>query len=209
MSAARSADRRTVGIITRSLSALVIATAAFLVPAMPAQAWTQDTLNEWRRSEAPPSEFPPVNSRTYEDSIGTYSLNGVLTYELNGVEEMESTESDGDETTISLNTDILFEPDAWDIPDAAGDRIAELVNDIPQGAEVEVSGHTDSVIGAVDNQVLSENRAKAVAAIISNARPDLVLEVAGYANTKPAEREDPEDPSTYAANRRVEIIYEG
>src|SRR5699024_12595346 len=81
--------------------------------------------------------------------------------------------------------------------------------DVPDGAAVSVSGHTDSVIGAVDNQELSENRAEAVAEVIEAARDDLDLQVAGFADTQPAETEDPEDPSTFAANRRVDIVYSG
>lgn len=123
------------------------------------------------------------------------------------MKELETTETSGGETTISLSADIMFEPDAWDVPENAAARVRELLVDIPDGATVDVSGHTDSVIGAVDNQVLSDNRAQAVAAVISASRPDLVLTVAGYANTQPAVAEDPDDPATYATNRRVEITY--
>ena len=53
------------------------------------------------------------------------------------------------------------------------------------------------------------NRAEAVAGALRSERPDLVLEVSGVGDSDPAVTEDPEDASTYAANRRVEIVYSG
>jgi flagellar motor protein MotB len=74
---------------------------------------------------------------------------------------------------------------------------------------VQVHGHTDSVQGAVDNQQLSTARAEAVADVLRTGRPDLRLEVAGFAATRPAVAEKADDPATRAANRRVEIVYAG
>lgn len=122
---------------------------------------------------------------------------------------LEQTRTTGEQTTLILTADILFAPDSWELAPAAGDRIATLVQDVPEGAEVAVSGHTDSVVGAVDNQQLSERRAEAVAAVVADARADLDLQVDGFADSRPAQVEDPDDPSTRAANRRVEIAYTG
>lgn len=60
----------------------------------------------------------------------------------------------------------------------------------------------------LDNQQLSENRAQAVADALANTRTDLALDVDGFGDTQPAVTEDPDDPTTFAANRRVEIRFE-
>lgn len=116
------------------------------------------------------------------------------------------------QTTISLSTDLLFAENSWDLPPAAPGRIAELVSDVPDGATVTVTGHTDTQqpIGHdFDNQELSERRAAAVAEALRGERPDLELEVSGVGDTAPAVAPDPQDPATHAANRRVEVGYAG
>lgn len=114
------------------------------------------------------------------------------------------------EEGITLETDILFSPNKWDLPENAGETIAALVEEIPEGASIAVHGHTDSNpvnqdLFDFDNQELSENRAQAVADALAKERPDLQMTVEGFGETEPAVTEDPEDSSTYAANRRVEI----
>lgn len=116
-----------------------------------------------------------------------------------------------EDDVIVLETDILFSAMEWEIPSGAGSTIAGLIEDVPEGATVQVHGHTDSNPVPeeydFDNQVLSENRAEAVAEVLEQERSDLTLEVEGFGDSEPAVTEDPEDPSTYAANRRVEIRY--
>ncbi len=123
------------------------------------------------------------------------------------VNSVEQVETKAGETTISLSTDILFTPDSSKLPGSAADKIGSLVEKIPKGAKVLVYGHTDSVTGKVDNKELSKDRAEAVAAVLNDERSDLSLSVKGMAATEPAVREDPSDPSSFAANRRVEITY--
>lgn len=120
--------------------------------------------------------------------------------------------TEGEETVISLAADLLFSENSWDLPGNAVTKLAELVEQIPDGATVQIVGHTDSqdpVGQDFDNQELSENRARAVADAIAAERGDLDLDVSGRGSEAPAVSEDPEDPSTFAANRRVEIRYEG
>ena len=118
------------------------------------------------------------------------------------------------EEGIVLETDILFSLNEWELPDNAGEAIAALVEEIPEGANIEVYGHTDSnpvdqEVYDFDNQELSENRAQATADALALERPDLEMTVDGFGDSEPAVTEDPEDPSTYAANRRVEIRFAG
>lgn len=135
---------------------------------------------------------------------------GVYVWEVKGaVSELEQVETKDKETTITLSTDILFTPDSSKLPGTAAKRIEKLVKDVPKGAKIRIDGHTDSVKGKVDNQKLSTDRAKSVADAVAKKRSDLEAKVKGHADSQPVEREDPKDPSTRAANRRVEIVYQG
>lgn len=160
---------------------------------------------------ASPDELPEPTQQQLADSVKVWDLTGsVHVRELKGsVSAVEQVETKGKETTITLSTDILFTPDSSKLPTSASTRIAKIVKDVPQGARIMVDGHTDSVKGKVDNQKLSTDRAKAVAAAVARKRPDLKAKVAGHADSQPVQAEDPKDPSTRAANRRVEITYRG
>ena len=135
---------------------------------------------------------------------------GVHTWKLEGsVSEVEQVETKDKETTITLSTDILFTPDSSALPGTAAQRIEKLVKDVPKGAKIKIDGHTDSVKGKVDNQKLSTDRAKSVAEAVAKKRSDLKATVKGHADSRPVTREDPQDPSTRAVNRRVEITDQG
>lgn len=123
---------------------------------------------------------------------------------------MQSVESSGGSTTITLQTDILFEFGKAELSDAAATRIKEVIKDLPQGATVIVDGHTDDIpfSGKGGNKKLSEDRAQAVAGAIKESRSDLSLKVAGHADSDPVEQPSGEDASAARAkNRRVEIRY--
>ena len=153
-----------------------------------------------------------VTDKIISESITEFSVDDSITRF--AVEEsvisLGSAESD-EEDVIVLEADILFSAMLWDLSDAAEKRIAELTEEIPDGASVQIHGHTDSrpmpEDHEVDNQGLSENRAQAVADALAEARPDLELEVEGFGDTQPAETESEDDPGSYAANRRVEIRF--
>lgn len=138
-----------------------------------------------------------------EDSITQFAVEESVT-------SLGDAESDEDDVIV-LEADILFSAMLWDLSDAAEKRIADLTEEIPDGASVQVHGHTDSrpmpEDHDVDNQGLSENRAQAVADALAEARPDLELDVEGFGDTQPAETESEDDPGSYAANRRVEIRF--
>ncbi|WP_181149762.1 OmpA family protein [Arthrobacter sp. MYb227] len=135
-----------------------------------------------------------------EKSVGTWDPS-------DSVKSVEQVNSKAGKTTISLAADVLFEQDSSKMPASASAKLEKLVAQVPQGATVNVDGHTDSVKGKVDNRVLSTGRAKAVAKAIEKSRPDLELVVKGHAALQPTVREDPKDLDTFAANRRVEISY--
>lgn len=128
------------------------------------------------------------------------------------VRTVEEETTEGDETVVTLDSDILFEFAAAELTDTARTRVAELVADVPDAARVQVTGHTDSVGDEASNLDLSQRRAQAVADAVAAARPDLVLEVAGRGEAEPAapnEQGGEDNPEGREQNRRVELRYTG
>lgn len=124
----------------------------------------------------------------------------------------ESRTTEGEETVITLASDILFAFGEATIGPSAEAKILELVAEVPDGATVQVHGHTDSVSGREFNQTLSEKRAETVAEIVREDRPDLELEVEGFGLDRPVEPNEvngEDNPEGRALNRRVEIRYHG
>ncbi len=118
---------------------------------------------------------------------------------------LETETTDGDETVLVLDTDILFAFGSAQLTPSATQRIGQLVSEIPNGAPVSVRGHTDDVGNDADNQSLSEARASTVAAAVAAARPDLPLDVSGRGESEPVTSND--TPEGRELNRRVEIRF--
>lgn len=161
----------------------------------------------------------PANDREVIDTLPDTAYADSIT-ELNpnisalnaNISPLEQVTSQGAETVVSLSSDILFEFGKAEVADTAAARIRELAADVPQNATVQVTGHTDSIGEDDFNQELSQERAATVAQIIEEDRPDLTLDVEGLGETDPVEpnEKDGEDnPGGRAANRRVEIRYDG
>lgn len=167
-------------------------------------------------SDGPPEPGFEVTEEVLSDSITRFDAAESITRfdATESITSLGGTDTDTEEDVIVLETDILFASNAWDLPAPAASKIVELAAEVPEGATVQVGGHTDSrpvdrSQYDFDNQQLSEHRAQAVADALAAERPDLTLEVEGFGDEQPAVSEDPDDPSTYAANRRVELRYGG
>jgi len=123
---------------------------------------------------------------------------------------LERTEEVEDDTVVTLTSDLLFEFGSADLTDRARDAVAELADDVPEGAAVQVDGHTDAVGSDADNRRLSEQRAQAVADVLADARDDLDLQVTGHGESDPVADNSvggEDNPSGRAQNRRVEVTY--
>jgi outer membrane protein OmpA-like peptidoglycan-associated protein len=104
-----------------------------------------------------------------------------------------------------LNIDIKFENNSYVIPGLAYKKIEELAEFLNkhQESHVRIEGHTSNVGDADMNQVLSKNRARAVASILANdfnISTDRVSSV-GYGFEKLEENGD--SPEAHAFNRRI------
>jgi outer membrane protein OmpA-like peptidoglycan-associated protein len=160
------------------------------------------------------NHLPPVSSSDLARSVRTWDLRGsVCTWDLkDSVRELEQTGTDGPETVVSLNSDILFAFGKATLSQAATTRIRALVARVPRRSALAVGGHTDDLGADAANLALSRRRAEAVAAAVRAARPDLRLTVKGYGEARPVAPNSSggrDDPEGRAKNRRVELRYRG
>lgn len=155
--------------------------------------------------------LPGVTDADLEDHIRSIDVPDIDPVSVPDIEPFEpEVTSDGGDTVVSLDTDVLFDFGKADLGDGAKDAVAEAVKDVPDGAKVRVEGHTDSVGPDRENQALSKQRAQAVADAIAASRDDLDLTVAGKGEKDPVEPNSQggkDNPAGREKNRRVEIRY--
>lgn len=161
-----------------------------------------------------PEDFPAPTSEQLARSVTVYTSTGSTTvYDLSrAVRALASTRREAAVTVVSLDSDILFAFGSATLSPQAAARIGELVAAVPQGAAVDITGHTDAIGEAAANLRLSEQRARAVAAAVTAARKDLRLTVTGRGEAEPAApntQGGKDDPQGRQQNRRVEIRYSG
>lgn len=109
----------------------------------------------------------------------------------------------------ALNLYIInFAVNKWDIPPKNMDflkRASEYMKKLPPTTVIEVGGHTDSDGTDAKNQVLSENRAKAVyEALIKFGVNASMLTQKGYGETKPKPNNQNRNADEKFQNRRIE-----
>lgn len=170
-----------------------------------------------------PDESPDPTTSQVAESIMVHDPSGsvevidpsgsVRSFDLSrAVSTLETETTDGEDTVVTLDSDILFDFGSAELSAEAGARIGQLVADVPQGAGVSVTGHTDSIGDDAANLELSQRRAQAVAGAVGAARGDLVLDVQGRGKTEPVAPNasgGEDDPEGREQNRRVELRYTG
>lgn len=191
--------------------AVVILAAGILVAGPPALAFADSvTSQDIANRDAPtPEDFTDPDQSQIDESIvelepGIYDLD-------KGIEDVETTKASGGDTVVTLDTDILFDFDSAELSDTAKKKIKDLVEDLPADSEITVGGHTDSKGEDDYNKKLSEDRAKAVAEVLTAENSDLDVKAKGFGESEPVasnEKNGKDDPEGRAKNRRVEIRYE-
>jgi outer membrane protein OmpA-like peptidoglycan-associated protein len=115
-----------------------------------------------------------------------------------------------DQIEVTFDADVLFAVESAEVSAVARARVEQIAQDIAARGtgEVAVTGHTDSVRGTVDNQLLSQQRAQAVADLLTPAVQDagVTLAVAGRGPDEPVADNSTEQGR--AANRRVTVVYQ-
>ncbi len=146
-----------------------------------------------------PADLPEPTSDQLAASVRVWDPAGtVRVWDPEGtVSTLEKQATEGAETVLSLDTDILFAFDSADLPVSAGPAIAALLQPVPPAAAVSIIGHTDSLGEDAYNLGLSQ-------------RPDLALSTEGRGEADPVAPNDnggEDNADGRAANRRVEIRY--
>lgn len=147
-------------------------------------------------------DLPEPTSKQLKAAVTQFEVGQAVQFSVDGKVQSFAEESDDSWT---LATDVLFRPDEYELPSGAGEKIVDLLTDVPEGEDLRVDGHTDSRKGEIPNQELSEKRAEAVADAILEERDDLNIATKGHGSDDPATTERDGDESTFADNRRVEI----
>lgn len=192
--------------------AAVILAAGLVVAGPPAFAFAESvTSQDIANRDAPtPEDFTDPDQSQIDESIaeldpGIHDLD-------KDIEDVETTKANGGDTVVTLDTDILFDFDSSELSDSAKKKITDLVKDLPTDSEITVGGHTDSKGEDDYNKKLSEDRAKAVAEVLTAENSDLDVKAKGFGESEPVasnEKNGKDDPEGRAKNRRVEIRYEG
>ncbi len=120
---------------------------------------------------------------------------------------LETSESD---SSVTLSSDILFGFDTSSISDAAQTEIGKIVEDVPDGASVTITGYTDDVGEDDYNEKLATERAQAVEKVLARVRIDLDLTAEGRGAADPVApnaKGGEDNPEGRAKNRRVEIVW--
>ncbi|MFD7023874.1 OmpA family protein [Promicromonospora sukumoe] len=122
-----------------------------------------------------------------------------------------ATSAEDDDVTVTLASDVLFASDEHNLSKRARgvvDRAAASIKKQADAGDVQVVGHTDDVDTDAYNRTLSERRARSVAERLrTGLGRDFTVTEEGRGESEPiAEGTSPE---ARAANRRVEIHFEG
>ncbi|RNL84364.1 OmpA family protein [Halostreptopolyspora alba] len=129
--------------------------------------------------------------------------------------EVASTTRDGNEETIALNADVMFEFDESELTDEAEEVVQQAAESIKANLasdveEITIVGHTDGKGGDDYNQTLSEERAETVEELLADdLGSEFTLTTEGRGSEEPvAEEGGSDDEEARAQNRRVEFSYE-
>ncbi|QVQ54286.1 OmpA family protein [Spiractinospora alimapuensis] len=164
--------------------------------------------------DAPPEEVEqsPVPMDAIDESILDLGLEESVSSLLleESVQPLAAEDVEGDVTTVTVASDVLFDFDEADLTSRAESTIEDIAADLADvTGTVEIVGHTDGVGDADYNQQLSEERADAVADALGERLDGADLDSSGRGMDDPVVAETEDNPDAAAQNRRVEISYGG
>jgi outer membrane protein OmpA-like peptidoglycan-associated protein len=191
-------NRRRIGFVCGMC--LVVLTVA--APALAQDA--EPTVTDPLEGQAPPSASDLQGSvRVLEPVVRT--LEPV-------VRELQTEEREGERTTVTISTDVLFDFDSAELTSTATEVVSGLAERIAAtDSDVHVVGHTDGIGTREYNQRLSGRRAEAVAKVLRRHADgrDITTEGRNFSEPIAEETINGEDnPQGRARNRRVEITFD-
>jgi outer membrane protein OmpA-like peptidoglycan-associated protein len=161
--------------------------------------------SSWAQSAPSPG---PVDSAPVLDVVAPVLDIVLSTSPLDG----SVTDSIGEDIqSYVLAADVFFAFGSADLTPQASEELARIAGQIADSTltQVTVTGHTDGIGDARDNQGLSERRAESVRVVLAEALPGVALDAVGRGEQEPVAEETTEDgqddPEARARNRRVVI----
>lgn len=152
----------------------------------------------------PEAERVAVSS-LFQKQLPTLKVDGLFDRGVEAIKELKAGYSATDLTTALNQTTVRFDTGSANITRSSEEIIrqaADAIEGAPAGTRVEVGGHTDNQGDAASNQLLSEQRARAVAdALIAAGVPADRLAARGFGSNRPIG--DNNTDAGRAANRRI------
>ncbi|WP_313461927.1 OmpA family protein [Stenotrophomonas sp.] len=155
-------------------------------------------------SALPEAERVAVSS-VFQEKLPGVKVEGLFDRGVAAIQELKAGYSASDLTKALNLTTVRFETGSANLTRSSEEIIrqaADAIEGAPAGTRVEVGGHTDSQGDATSNQLLSEQRARAVAdALIAAGVPAERLAARGFGSNRPVG--DNSTEAGRAANRRI------
>ena len=154
------------------------------------------------------SEVLAEADKTLKDNSGPGEKAAVVDLEryTQALDDSASTRTTDKDVTVTLASDVTFDPDSYNLTDKADSQlqtVADQIAQYPDGGSLDIVGHTDDVADDAHNQKLSEDRAAAVKDRLGQLA-DLSkwqVSTAGKGESEPAVKDTTDEAR--AANRRV------
>ena len=154
------------------------------------------------------SEVLAEADKTLKDKSGPGEKAAVVDLEryTRAIDDSASTHTTDKDVTVTLASDVTFDPDSYNLTDKADSQlqiVADQIAQYPDGGSLDIVGHTDDVADDAHNQKLSEDRAAAVKDRLAQLT-DLgkwQVSTTGKGESEPAIKDTTDEAR--AANRRV------
>ncbi|MFL1381841.1 OmpA family protein [Nocardiopsis protaetiae] len=161
---------------------------------------------------APPILDVPISESTESlenESIGADQILD-LTLISDGLEDQTGRTETGEEVSIILSSDVLFDTNSAELSPEAREILEQVAQEIDDASStvVNIDGHADNRGTDAANTPLSENRASAVEEILSElvTREGVRFESAGHGSSEPIADNSTEEGRE--RNRRVSVTFE-
>jgi OmpA-OmpF porin, OOP family len=145
-------------------------------------------------------------SSLFQKELPNLEVDGLVDPGVKAIQNLKPGYTAQDLTAALNKTTVLFATGSAKLTPSSSSIVrsaAEAIQGAPAGTRVEVKGHTDNQGTATENQLLSEQRAKAVAdALIADGVPADRLASRGFGSNRPVG--DNSTEKGRAANRRIE-----
>lgn len=161
---------------------------------------------------APPMMDVPISISSEELENNNLKDREVLdlTFISDSTENQTGRTESGDEVSILLSSDVLFDTNSSELSNEAQNILSQVAQEIDDASSsiVSIDGHADNVGNNSVNIPLSEDRAKSVESTLNDllTREGVIFEVEGHGSADPIADNNTEEGRE--RNRRVSVTFE-